>query len=323
MESRKLKQILFGLAVTVVTIALAPTSHSADYIIGTEDQLDISFWQDPALNTQVRVGQDGKISLDIVGQIEAAGKSTTQLEDDIVRFISRLNKNISQATVRVIAFNHNYVFVIGQANVPGKRTFEEIPDLWTVVNEAGGVTDLGDLSRVSIIRGGDQAGQVEVVDLRAALASGRLDQLPRLRRGDTVEIGRTPGQVFSGEIGQVAQRKNLLYVIGAVGTPGPITFEENIDLLEAVALAGGPNETADLKHARLIIKDGNYAQTVNLNLEEYIKTGRPARYVMKKEDMVIIPPRRPGFFDSRLGQIAGVLTAMSTVYLLYDQIQGE
>jgi len=323
MESRKLKQILFSLAAIVVSFAVAPASHSADYIIGTEDQLDISFWQNPALNTQVRVGQDGKISLDIVGQIEAAGKTSTQLEDDIVRIISRLNRDISQATVRVIAFNHNYVFVIGQANVPGKRTFEEIPDLWAVINEAGGVTDLGDLSRVSIIRGGDQAGQVEVVDLRAALASGRLDQLPRLRRGDTIEIGRTPGQVFSGEIGQVAQRKNLLYVIGAVGTPGPITFEENIDLLEAVALAGGPNETADLKHARLIIKDGNYAQTVNLNLEEYIKTGRPARYVMQKEDMVIIPPRRPGFFDSRLGQIAGLLTAMSTVYLLYDQIQGE
>lgn len=323
MESQKLKQILFGLAVIVVGIATAPASHSAEYIIGTEDQLDITFWQDPALNTQVRVGQDGKISLDIVGQIEAAGKSTTQLEDDIVRFISRLNKNISQATVRVIAFNHNYVFVIGQANVPGKKAFEEIPDLWTVVNEAGGATDLGDLSRVSIIRGGDQAGQVEVVDLRAALVSGRLDQLPRLRRGDTIEIGRTPGQVLSGEIGQVAQRKNLLYVIGAVGTPGPITFEEDIDLLEAVALAGGPNETADLKNARLIIKDGNYAQTVKLDLEKYMATGRPARYIMKKEDMVIIPSRRPGFFDSRLGQIAGLLTAMSTVYLLYDQIQSD
>jgi len=323
MESRNLKQILIGLTVIVAGMVLAPATQGADYLIGAEDQLDVSFWQDPALNTKVRVGQDGKISLDIIGQIEAAGKTTTQLEGDIVRLISRLNKNISQAIVRVIGFNYNYVFVIGQANLPGKKTFEEIPDLWTVINEAGGVTNLGDLSRVSIIRGGDQAGQVEVVNLREALAFGHLDQLPRLRRGDTIEIGRTPGQVLAGEIGQMAQKKNLFYVLGAVGNPGPITFEENIDVLEAVALAGGPGGAADLKRTQLILKDGNYAQTVNLNLEKYIQIGKPARYIMKKEDMVIIPARRPGFFDSRLGQITTLLTAVLTLYLLVDRIQSD
>ena len=323
METRNLKLVLIGLAVIAVGIVLPPDSRGADYLVGAEDELDISFWQDPDLNTQVRVGRDGKISLDIIGQIDAAGKTTEQLQDDIVRLISRLNKNISQVTVRVIEFNYNYVFVIGQVNLPGKKTFEEIPDLWTVINESGGVTELGDLSRVSIIRGGDQAGQVEVVNLREALASGRLDQLPQLRRGDTIEVGRTAGQVLAGEIGQLAEKKNLLYVVGAVGAPGPITFEENLDVLEAIALAGGPSEMADLKNTRLVLKDGNYAQTVNLDLKKYMQTGRPARYIMKKEDMVIVPVRHPGFFDSRLGQIAGFLTAVSTAYLLIDRIQSD
>jgi polysaccharide export outer membrane protein len=323
MESRNLKQLLIVLTVMVAGISLVPTIQGADYILGAEDELDISFWQDPALNTQVRVGLDGKITLDIIGQMEAAGKTTTQLEDDIVRLISRLNKNISQATVRVVAFNHNYVFVIGQANQPGKQTFEEIPDIWTVINEAGGVTELGDLDRIIIIRGGDQAGEVEVVNLREALATGQLDQLPRLRRGDTIEIGRAPGQVLAGEIGPMAEKKNLFYVIGAVGVPGAIAYEENVDVFEAIALAGGPTELADLKRTQLIIKDGNYAQSVNINLEKYMKTGQPARYIMKKEDMIIIPPRHPGFFETRLGQIAGLLTAISTAYLLADRIQGD
>lgn len=322
MESQNLKQILIGLAVVVVSgLAMVPTVQGADYLLGAGDELEISFWQDPALNTQVRIGQDGKISLDIIGQVEAAGKTTTQLEADIVRLISRLNKNISQATARVVEFNYNYVFVIGQARVPGKHTFEEIPDLWTVINEAGGATELGDLSRVSIIRGGDRAGEAEVVNLREAVASGRIDQLPKLRRGDTIEIGRTLGQIRPGDIGRLAEKKNLFYVIGAVGTPGPISYEENIDVLEAIALAGGPVEAADLKRTKLILKDGNYAQTVSLDLEKYMREGLPARYIMKKEDMVIIPVRRPGFFDSRLGQIAGLLTALSAVYLLIDRAQ--
>lgn len=323
MESPKLKQILTFFLILILGATLPADSKGADYRLGAGDELSISFWQDPGLNTEVRVGQDGKISLDIIGQIEAAGKTTGQLETDIVRQITRLNPNISQATVRVTAFNYNYVYVIGQANEPGKLTFEEIPDLWTVINEAGGATEQGDLSRVSIIRGGDQAGQVEVVNVREALAGGNLDQLPRLSREDTIEIGRAPGQVPAGEIGVMAAKKNLFYVIGAVGTPGAVTYEENIDILEAIALAGGPTDASDLARTQLVLKDGNYGQTVKLDLEKYIETGRPARYVVGKEDMIIVPARRPGFFDSRLGQIAGLLTALSTAYLLIDRIQEE
>lgn len=113
------------------------------------------------------------------------------------------------------------------------------------------------------------------------------------------------------------------YVIGAVGTPGPITYQENLDVREAVALAGGPSDAADLRRTQLVLKDGNYAQTVNLDLEEYTRTGRPARYIMKKEDLVIVPARRPGFLESRLGQVVALLTAVSTTYLIIDRIQSD
>jgi polysaccharide export outer membrane protein len=307
------------LAATILCPAWNATAQ--DYIIGQEDLLDITFWQDPSLNTQVKVGLDGKIALDMIGQVDAAGRTTEQLQNDIVRELSRLNRNVSQATVRVIEYNYNHVFVIGQVNQPGKKTFERIPDLWTVINESGGIAQSGDLSRVTIIRGGDEAGKIEVVNLAEALATGRLDRLPKLRRQDTIEIGRAPGQVLGGEVGVYTEKRNMFYVIGAVGIPGAIGWVDNVDVLEALAMAGGPVENADLKHARLVIKDGNYAQTVELNLEKYVQQGRPARYIMKKEDLVIVPSGRPGFFDSRLGQIATLLTTLSTAYLIYDNIR--
>jgi polysaccharide biosynthesis/export protein len=319
METQRMARIALGFA--LVLFSIGTPALGQDYIVGEEDLLDISFWQEPSLNTQVKVGADGKISLDIIGQIEASGRTCEQLQNDIVREISRLNKNISQATVRVIEYNFNFIFVIGQVNQPGKKTFEQIPDLWTVINEAGGLTQLGDLSRVTIIRGGDQAGRIEVVNLAEALATGKLDQLPKLRRQDTIEIGRAPGQVMAGEVGTQTEKKNLIYVLGAVGTPGPIAYTENIDVMEALALAGGPTDVADLKHTHLVLKDGNYAQTIQFNLDKYVHSGRPARYIMQKEDLVIIPATRPGFFDTRLGQIATLMTAVSTVYLLYDRIK--
>ena len=206
---------LITAAVALVTVIVCPTWKvlAEDYVIGQEDLLDITFWQDPNLNTRVKVGLDGKIALDMIGQVEAAGRTTEQLQNEIVRALSRINRNISQATVRVIEHNYNHVFVIGQVNQPGKKAFEQIPDLWTVINESGGITQSGDLSRVTIIRGGDEAGKIEVVNLLAALASGSLDRLPTRRRQDTIEMGRAPGQVLAGEIGARPEKKNLFYVI--------------------------------------------------------------------------------------------------------------
>ncbi len=316
---------LTGIVKIVVAVCLlgglaVGQPEAAEYRIGSGDVLDVSFWQDPDLNVQVTVGLEGKITLDIIGQIQAAGKTTEELQNDIVRLMSRLKENISQATVRISGFYHNHVFVIGQVNTPGKLAFEEIPDLWTLINEAGGVGDMGDLSRVTIIRGGDEAGKIETVNVSKAIAEGKLDQLPKVRRQDTVEIPRTPGQVLSTEAGQSAERKNLIYVIGAVTTPGPIKYEEGIDVIEALALAGGPTAEADLKKAQLILKDGRFAQTVRFDLEKYSQTGRPARYIMQKEDMFVVPAQRSGFFSGGIGTIATALGVVTTAVFLVREL---
>ncbi len=323
MRSLKATGIICALIAIVIGGLTGSRCAAAEYIIGPEDVLAISFWQDPSLNAEVAVGLDGKITLDIVGQIEAAGKTTEQLQSDIVQPISRLNKNISQATVRVVEFNYNHVYVIGQVNQPGKKTFEEIPDLWTLINESGGVAAQGDLSRVTIVRGGAEAGKIKVVNVSQALSSGELDKLPKIRRQDTIEIPRTPGQVLAGEVARTTEKKNLIYVVGAVNSPGPIAYEENIDVMEALALAGGPTADANLGKTQLIIKDGYYAQTVAFDLAKYSQTGRPARYIMQKEDMFVVPARRSGFFGTGIAGVAAAVGAVATVVLLYDQLTDD
>ncbi|MCK4856594.1 MAG: polysaccharide biosynthesis/export family protein [candidate division Zixibacteria bacterium] len=295
---------------------------AGEYKIGPEDVLEINFWQDPNLNSVVRVGRDGKISLDIVGQIEAAGKTTSQLQTDIVHQISRLNKRISQAVVRVVEYNYQYVFVSGQVNDPGKKTFEEIPNLWTIINEAGGITEIGDLSRVTIIRGGDEAGKVEVINVAEAITDGKLDKLPKIRRQDTIEIPRTPAGLPSGELARQIERKNLFYVVGAVNDPGPIRFEENTDILEALALAGGHTENADLKKVRIITKDGYYGQTLQFDLKKYSETGALPRYIMRREDTFIVPQKR-GFLSFNLGTVATFVGVVASAILIYDRLSAD
>jgi len=294
---------------------------AAEYRIGPEDVLEVKFWQDPTLNSTVRVGLDGKISLDIIGEIQAAGRTIQDLQTDIVHQMSRFNKRISQAVVQVKEYNYQYVFVYGQVNRPGKLTFEEIPDLLSVLNEAGWVTEKGDLSRVNIIRGGDRSGEVEVVDVAAAIADGKVDGLPKLKRQDAVDVPETPEGITPPSIGQLATRRNVIYVMGAVKTPGPIAYQENLDILEALAMAGGQSETADLSKTRVIRKDGLYGQSMTVDLEKYAKTGTPARYILSKEDVCVVPVQGRSFMDRNLGTIVTILGAATSAVLLYENLK--
>jgi len=204
------------LLAAVLLIGGTGHAQAEEYRIGPDDVLEINFWQAPTFNTTVRVNLEGKITLDIIGQIDAAGKTTQELQNDIVRQISRLNKDISQAVVRVVQYNYNYVYVTGQARNPGKLTFEQIPDLWEIINEAGGPTDVADLSRVTIVRGGEDAGKVEIVDVAKAISTGTLNKLPKVRRMDTIELPGTLGGIPSRDLGRSVEKKNVIYVVGAV-----------------------------------------------------------------------------------------------------------
>jgi len=315
----------FGLTMAACALALAigGSVGAKEYVIGPDDVLDVRFWQKPQFNATVRVDADGKIALDILGQTVAGGKTIEELQNDIVRLISRFDKDISQVVVRVVAYNYNYVYVSGQAVNPGKKTFEEIPDLWTIISEAGGINDLGDLSRVTIIRGGADAGKIEYANVSEALATGQLDKLPKIRREDTIEIPKSPASIPQASLAQSAAEKNFVYVIGAVNRPGPIEFQENSDILDVLALAGGPAANADLKKSKLITRDGYYAQTLHVNLEEYSKNGRPARYIVRKEDTFVIPAKGGGLFGGSLGTIATFAGTATTIILLIDRLSSN
>ncbi len=310
------------ISLLLFALVMLPTLVGAsDYVIGPGDELEISFWQDDRFDAAERVRQDGTITIDVIGQIEATGKTTLQLQDEIVRRMSRLNKAITQAVVRITAYNYQYVFVTGQVNEPGKFSFESIPDLVTVIQEAGWVNDSGDISRVTIIRGGEALGQVETVDLATAIATGQVSNLPTLRRQDAIEIPTTAFGGSSSDLGRSGPVRNVVYVTGAVTTPGPVRFDANIDVFEAIALAGGATETADLKKVSVLTKDGFYGQSLAVDLEHYAEYGSPARYIVRPEDHVVVPYQRSGFLSSTLGATATLLGIAASAFIIYESLQ--
>lgn len=309
-----------GLPVLALLILLVPQPAAAgEYVIGPEDILRISFWQEPELDQTVTVRQDGKITLSIIGEIMASGLTSRDLAERIQRDVSLYNKKISQAAVTVIGFNSQKIFVTGQINIPGKKTFEVIPDIWTIIKEAGGATDFGDLTRVTIIRSEESGGERITVNLLQAIAAGTLETLPELQSGDTIEIPRMSGGVPGRQLSvDYAQRKNLYHVLGQVRAPGTKPYEEGLDLFDALGAASGTTELADLKHIKIISKMGGGSTVLMVNLEKHQSEGHARRIAIKPEDMIIVgEKKRSPFSWGQVRDFAAVAgTIISFMYLI-------
>ena len=85
----------------------------ADYVIGADDNLHISVWKEPDLTTSLPVRPDGKISLPLLNDVQAAGLTPMQLADSITE---KLKKYIAdpRVTVVVTAMNSRRIYVLGE-----------------------------------------------------------------------------------------------------------------------------------------------------------------------------------------------------------------
>ena len=85
--------------------------NAQEYIIGPDDVLNITFWQQSELNTTVRVTKNGTINMPVIGTITASGMTPTALANKIVDKISIFNRNISQASVVVTTYGSKSIYV--------------------------------------------------------------------------------------------------------------------------------------------------------------------------------------------------------------------
>jgi polysaccharide export outer membrane protein len=267
----------------------------------------------------VTVRQDGKITLSIIGEITAAGMTSRELAQAIEQNVSLYNKKISQATVTVVSFNSQKIFVSGQVLLSGKKTYEVIPDIWTVIKEAGGASDLGDLTRVAIIRSKESGGEVVTVNVLEAVAQGTLDKLPKLKSGDTIEVpkmaGGVPGRQLAAEFGE---RQNLFYILGQVRSPGIQSYESGMDIFDAVGKAGGTTDLADLRKVTIISKNGAGSTVINVDLKKRQVAGQARRIVIKPEDTIVIGEKKHALLSwNQIRDFSAVAgTVVSFIYLI-------
>jgi polysaccharide export outer membrane protein len=121
------------------------------YVIGANDVLDISVWKEPDVTRTVPVRPDGKISLPLVKDIQAAGLTPMQLE----RLISeKLQKFITDPQVSVIVkeINSRRIFILGEVNRSGAFTLLPNMTILQALSGAGGFTQFANMKGIYLLR---------------------------------------------------------------------------------------------------------------------------------------------------------------------------
>jgi polysaccharide biosynthesis/export protein len=129
----------------------AVVSVPADYRIGVSDVIAVNVWKDADLSGTVPVRPDGKISLPLIGDIEAAGKTTGELHDLVV---ARLKPYVPDPDVTVIVeeINSQKYFVIGQVVHPGAFVLTAPTTVVEALAAAGGFVDWAKTTKIMIVR---------------------------------------------------------------------------------------------------------------------------------------------------------------------------
>jgi polysaccharide export outer membrane protein len=124
---------------------------AADYQIGPEDLLDIAVWNNQALSRTTPVRPDGKISLPLLNDVQAAGLTPMQLRDVIAKKLVEYMPN-PEVSVIVREVNRFKVSVIGEVKKPGRFDFKSKATVLDAIALAGGFNDFAARSRIVILR---------------------------------------------------------------------------------------------------------------------------------------------------------------------------
>lgn len=136
---------------TKPTAAPAPTPVDTEYKIGPQDLIRIDVWKEPDISRTIPVRPDGKISLPLLNDVQAAGLTAMQLSASLRESLSKYLHN-PQVTVTVTEINSRRVFLTGEINRQGAIPLLPNMTVLQAISSGGGFTQFSKLKNIYVLR---------------------------------------------------------------------------------------------------------------------------------------------------------------------------
>jgi polysaccharide export outer membrane protein len=163
-------------------------AHDSTFVIGNDDVLAINVWKEPDVSRSVPVSSDGKISLPLVGEVQAAGQTPLKLEQEIA---ARLKNYVSEPEVTVIVqqINSQKFNILGQVTRPGTYPIANSATVLDALALAGGFKDFAKQKSIYILRQNADGSQTRLpFNYKEVVKGQNAAQNIKLQPRDTIVV---------------------------------------------------------------------------------------------------------------------------------------
>lgn len=248
-----------------------------DYLIGRQDLLEIKVFDVEELSQTVRVSDDGSITLPLLGRLEVAGRTKTELERMIAQMLEERFVRNPQVTVFVKEYESKKVAVSGAVKKPDSYEMLGRKTLLEMLSMAGGLDR--DLGKEIIVFRQTPEGSTR----RIAIELERLVYEADPALNITIEAGDI---IYVPTVEKVR-----IFVSGAVKNPDlyEVPREEPVTVLKAITLAGGTTDRAALRRVQIMRNDATGKRITLLVDLKKVKRGKAEDPILHKDDVVLVP----------------------------------
>lgn len=268
-------ELLAAFVVLALTQQPPPATQANDYVIGPQDILMITSFDQDSLSGKYPVDADGTFTFPLIGRVRAGGLTLRSLEDELKRLLRDGFFNNPQLSVGVEMYRSQKIHVVGEIRNPGTYPLTGDMSLIEAIARAGSTLPSAS-GEVLIVR--SKSGirtpspqspdghtvDVKTVDLKQ-LQSGALGQNFPLRDGDTLFVPRAES----------------VYVFGQVKSPGAYPIQRNTTVLQALSLAGGVTDRGATGRIKIVRVEKGRTVELRVKLTDVVRPG----------DTIMVPER--------------------------------
>jgi len=255
------------------------TCIAQEYTIGPGDILKITVWGHDDLSKDYPVTLDGRVPFPLIGVVQAAGLSTSELAKRLRDLLEKDYLVNPQVIVSVKEYLSSKVHVLGDAEKPGLFYLTGPTTLLEMLSKAGGLSRTAGKDLVLVRSEGPKTGGAPGVTSTVLL---RFD-LRKIQAGDVKEniLLQNGDMMF-------VPKASAFFVLGEVNKPGTFPLDKEISVLEAVTLAGGFSGTAAPSGAKVLRRTAEGKQeTISIDLSGAVP--RDKNFRLEDGDTVMVP----------------------------------
>ncbi len=296
-----------------VAVPQTPATHEGDKAgkqdkgqesaikLGSGDLVEVSVYNVPELTTKARISNDGDLYLPLIDYVHVSDLSLEEAQKVIEK---RLDDGGFVRNPHVTIFVNDYasqgITLLGEVGRPGIYPVLGDRRLFDLFSAAGGLTDRA--SRTVTITHRNQPDKPQNVHLARNLTDAPESNVA-IHPGDTIEVQRAP----------------IIYIVGDVGRPSGLLVDNgSLTVLQAIAMAGGPNHTASLNGTRIIRKSNgpNGMTEMVVPLKKMLRAQAPD-VPLEANDILFVPVSGAKTAASRGVATALALTTAVAIYAVH------